>query len=114
MFLSGQFRPSNLIQVFGFADDYSFGILQFQVHWLWFTTKCGTMKSDPRYSAESVFDTNIARTAKYDAGICFCHRANSRFIWMGRCQDASTKLEPSKNGDLGAFGVSEGPSSLHS
>jgi len=57
IFVSSEIRPSNLIQVFGFADDYSFGILQSYFHWLWFTTKCGKLKADFRYSAESVFDT---------------------------------------------------------
>jgi hypothetical protein len=57
MFVSSAIRPSNLIQVFGFADDYSFGVLQSHAHWLWFVTKCGKLKSDFRYSAESVFDT---------------------------------------------------------
>ncbi len=57
MFVSSKIRPSNLIQVFGFADDYDFGILQSHAHWLWFITKCGKLKSDFRYSAESVFDT---------------------------------------------------------
>jgi hypothetical protein len=57
LFISGTFRPSNLIQVFGFDDDYSFGILQSHAHWLWFVTKCGKLKSDYRYSAESVYDT---------------------------------------------------------
>jgi SAM-dependent methyltransferase len=57
LFISSEFRPSNLIQVFGFADDYSFGVLQSHAHWLWFITKCGKLKSDFRYSAESVFDT---------------------------------------------------------
>lgn len=57
MFVSSAIRPSNLIQVFGFADDYSFGVLQSHTHWLWFITKCGKLKSDFRYSAESVFDT---------------------------------------------------------
>jgi hypothetical protein len=57
MFISSAVRPSNLIQVFAFADDYSFAILQSHLHWLWFITKCGKRKSDFRYSAESVFDT---------------------------------------------------------
>ena len=57
MFISSEIRPSNLIQVFGFGDDFSFGILQSHAHWLWFVTKCGKLKSDFRYSAESVFDT---------------------------------------------------------
>jgi hypothetical protein len=57
IFVSSAVRPSNLIQVFGFADDYSFGILQSSTHWQWFIAKCGKLKSDFRYSAESVFDT---------------------------------------------------------
>jgi hypothetical protein len=57
MFVSSAIRPSNLIQVFGFADDYSFGILQSHTHWLWFVTKCGKLTERFRYSAESVFDT---------------------------------------------------------
>ena len=57
IFASSAIRPSNLIQVFGFADDYSFGILQSNAHWQWFVAKCGKLKSDFRYSAESVFDT---------------------------------------------------------
>jgi SAM-dependent methyltransferase len=57
IFVSSNIRPSNLIQVFGFADDYSFGILQSSLHWIWFTTKCGKLTARFRYSAESVFDT---------------------------------------------------------
>lgn len=57
LFISGAFRPSNLIQVFAFADDYSFGILQSHTHWLWFINKCGKLNERPRYSAESVYDT---------------------------------------------------------
>jgi hypothetical protein len=57
MFVSSAIRPSNLIQVFGFADDYSFAILQSHAHWLWFVTKCGKLTERFRYSAESVFDT---------------------------------------------------------
>ena len=44
-------------QVFGFADDYSFGILQSHAHWLWFIDEMPKMKSDFRYTPESVFDT---------------------------------------------------------
>ena len=56
-FVSSNVRPSNLIQVFGFSDDYSFGVLQSHFHWLWFTEKCGKLTARFRYSAESVFDT---------------------------------------------------------
>jgi hypothetical protein len=57
IFVSSSVRPSNLIQVFGFDDDYSFGILQSAIHWEWFVTKCGKLEERFRYSAESVFDT---------------------------------------------------------
>ena len=57
MFISSGIRPSNLIQVFGFDDDYSFGVLQSHAHWLWFITKCGKLTERFRYSAESVYDT---------------------------------------------------------
>jgi hypothetical protein len=43
--------------VFAFEDDYSFGILQSHLHWLWFKERCSTMKADPRYTSNSVFDT---------------------------------------------------------
>jgi hypothetical protein len=56
-FLSSEIRPAETITSFALADDYSFGVLQSHVHWLWFITKCGKLKSDFRYSAESVFDT---------------------------------------------------------
>ncbi len=57
MFVSSAIRPSNLIQIFGFSDDYSFGVMQSHAHWLWFVTKCGKLGVGFRYSAESVFDT---------------------------------------------------------
>jgi hypothetical protein len=43
--------------VFPFADDYSFGVLQSGVHWAWFAAKCSTLKSDSRYTSDTVFDT---------------------------------------------------------
>jgi hypothetical protein len=56
-FMSAEIRPAETVTAFGLADDYSFGILQSGLHWLWFVTKCGKLKSDFRYSIESVFDT---------------------------------------------------------
>ncbi len=49
--------PGDALQVFLLEDDYSFGILQSSVHWLWFVTKCSKMKSDFRYTPDTVFDT---------------------------------------------------------
>lgn len=56
-FIESSILPNDSLQVFGFDDDYSFGILQSSLHWEWFSAKCSTMKRDPRYTSESVFDT---------------------------------------------------------
>jgi hypothetical protein len=56
-FLDSDIRPDHTLEAFVFADDYSFGILQSNLHWLWFITKCSKLKSDFRYTPEFVFDT---------------------------------------------------------
>jgi hypothetical protein len=56
-FVSSDIRADHALFAFTFDDDYSFGILQSSVHWLWFITKCSKFKSDFRYTPESVFDT---------------------------------------------------------
>lgn len=56
-FVDSAIRPGDALQVFALADDYSFGILQSAAHYQWFHAKCSNMKSDPRYTSESVFDT---------------------------------------------------------
>lgn len=43
--------------VFSFADDYSFGVLQSGIHFLWFRAKCSTLKADFRYTSDTVFET---------------------------------------------------------
>ena len=57
-FLDSVICPSDLIQVFAFDDDYSFGILQASPHFEWFR-KSSRLKveTDVRYSVRSVFDT---------------------------------------------------------
>jgi hypothetical protein len=57
VFVSPLIRPGDALSCFALEDDYSFGILQFSAHWLWFITKCSKFKSDFRYTPESVFDT---------------------------------------------------------
>ncbi|MBI1282496.1 MAG: N-6 DNA methylase [Anaerolineaceae bacterium] len=56
-FVDEQICPSDALQTFAFADDYSFGILQSNVHWEWFIAKASTLKADYRYTPNSVFDT---------------------------------------------------------
>ncbi len=56
-FVSKDVCPSNMMKVFAFADDYTFGILQSNAHWQWFVEKASTLKSDYRYTSHSVFDT---------------------------------------------------------
>ncbi|MDZ4251373.1 MAG: type IIL restriction-modification enzyme MmeI [Sulfuritalea sp.] len=56
-FVSSTIRPGDALSCFAFADDYSFGILQSSAHWQWFIAKCSKLKSDFRYTPESVFDT---------------------------------------------------------
>jgi SAM-dependent methyltransferase len=50
-------RPGDALQVFALRDDYSFGILQSDVHWQWFKERCSGLKIDPRYTSESVYAT---------------------------------------------------------
>ena len=56
-FINAAVRPGDALQVFIFADDYSFGILQSSTHWQWFVAKCSKLTERLRYTPESVFDT---------------------------------------------------------
>jgi len=56
-FISSTIRPNDSLNVFPLNDDYSFGIFQSNYHWLWFTERCSTLKSDFRYTSDTVFDS---------------------------------------------------------
>jgi N-6 DNA Methylase len=56
-FVSSGIRPNDALQVFPYDDDYSFGILQSSLHWRWFVERCSTLKSDFRYTSNTVFDS---------------------------------------------------------
>jgi N-6 DNA Methylase len=56
-FVDVRIRPNDALQVFPYADDYSFGILQSDTHWSWFLARCSTLKSDFRYTSNTVFDS---------------------------------------------------------
>ena len=56
-FISSDIRPNDTLIVFPFDDDYSFGILQSDIHWHWFENNCSTLVSALRYTSNTVFDT---------------------------------------------------------
>lgn len=56
-FISNAINPNAALVVFAYADDYSFGILQSSIHWAWFVERCSTLKSDFRYTSNTVWDT---------------------------------------------------------
>jgi hypothetical protein len=56
-FVSPTIRPDHTLIVFAFEDDYSFGILQSNIHWQWFTEKCSTLTERYRYTPNTVYDT---------------------------------------------------------
>jgi len=56
-FIDTSISPNAALTVFAHADDYTFGILQSSLHWMWFQERCSTIKSDPRYTSNTVFDS---------------------------------------------------------
>jgi hypothetical protein len=58
VFISSRVCPSDLVQVFAFDDDYSFGVLQSSLHFEWFRRSSRLkVESDTRYSVRAVFET---------------------------------------------------------
>jgi SAM-dependent methyltransferase len=51
-FISRDFFPTESLQLFGFADDYSFGVLQSSFHWRWAVGVGSKIKEDTRYTGE--------------------------------------------------------------
>lgn len=56
-FVSSAISPNDALTVFSHTDDYTFGVLQSTIHWKWFDARCSTIKSDPRYTSNTVFDS---------------------------------------------------------
>jgi hypothetical protein len=42
-FVEPTIHPNDALNVFAFEDDYSFGILQSDIHWQWFVGRCSTI-----------------------------------------------------------------------
>lgn len=56
-FVSSNIHPNDKVQAFCFDDDYSFGVISSNLHWVWFVEKCTTLGPTPNYNAESIWDT---------------------------------------------------------
>ena len=48
-------HPGDALTVFPLEDDYSFGVLQSDLHAAWLDARCSTMKGDRRYTSSTVF-----------------------------------------------------------
>ena len=57
VFVSTEVHPNAALMAFTFDDDYSFGVLQSDIHWHWFTERCSTLKGDFRYTNTTVYDS---------------------------------------------------------
>lgn len=53
-FVAPEYRPSDSIVAFPFADEYSFGILQSALHTEWFREKCTTLETRLTYTSRTV------------------------------------------------------------
>jgi SAM-dependent methyltransferase len=56
-FVSSKINPNDALMAFCLEDDFSFGLIQSNFHWEWFKANCSTMKSDLRYTTDTVSDT---------------------------------------------------------
>ncbi|MBX4888504.1 MULTISPECIES: DNA methyltransferase [Rhizobium] len=56
-FVSSSINPNAALMVFSYEDDYSFGILQSEAHWLWFVNRCSTLTERYRYTSNTVWDS---------------------------------------------------------
>ena len=56
-FVSTDINPNAALVVFAYDDDYSFGMLQSDAHWQWFTNRCSTLTERFRYTSNTVWDS---------------------------------------------------------
>ena len=56
-FVSSAINPNAALMVFSYDDDYSFGVLQSDIHWQWFTNRCSTLTERFRYTSNTVWDS---------------------------------------------------------
>ena len=57
-FISAEINPNAKLMVFAFEDNYSFGIIQSNLHWMWITEKGATLGQDTySYTTNTIWDT---------------------------------------------------------
>ncbi len=56
-FVNKEINPNDALIAFLFEDDYSFGIIQSNVHWKWIIEKCSTLEGRFRYTPNTIWDT---------------------------------------------------------
>ncbi len=56
-FFCKDIHPNDKVLVFAFEDNYSYGIIQSQVHWKWITSKATTLGTGYNYNVASIWDT---------------------------------------------------------
>ena len=57
-FISPEINPNAKLMIFTFEDDYSFGVIQSNLHWLWIAEKGATLGLDTySYTTNTIWDT---------------------------------------------------------
>ena len=56
-FISTEINPNDSIMVFSYEDDYTFGIIQSSSHVSWYHEKGASLKGDPSYTPNTIWDT---------------------------------------------------------
>lgn len=56
-FFSSEINPNDKLMAFMFEDNYSFGLIQSNIHWQWFLANCTTLAETPNYNTASIWDT---------------------------------------------------------
>lgn len=56
-FFCKDIHPNDKVLVFAFEDNYSYGIIQSKIHWLWVTSKATTLGTGFNYNIASIWDT---------------------------------------------------------
>ena len=56
-FVSSEINPNDSVMVFAYEDDYTFGIIQSSIHVVWYHERGATLKGDPSYTPNTIWDT---------------------------------------------------------